>query len=151
MVAAFGLGGCVVEQNPAASSSSPTSAAVGAAPDQAALPAPEALAGVLSTLADTSVPAEQKVAVVQYATVDDEASLTKFGNALRDSGFVPVNVVATDLKWSTTPGNVTATITISSPNQGVNPFAYPMEFSPEHDTWQLTQKSADQLLPLGGT
>jgi hypothetical protein len=123
---------------------------VGTVPGQAALPAPEALTSVISALADTSVPAEQKVDLVQFATVDDESTLTKFGQALKDNGYVPVTVSAADLKWSATPGNVTASITIASPNPTVNPFAYPMEFSPMHDTWQLTRKSADQLLPLGG-
>jgi hypothetical protein len=26
-----------------------------------------------------------------------------------------------------------------------------MEFTPLHDAWQLTQRTADQLLPLAGT
>jgi hypothetical protein len=150
LVAAFGLAGCVTEQNPATPSTSNTPAAVGAAPDQAGLPTPEALAGVIYTLADTSVPAEQKVGVVQYATVDDEPALARFGQALKDSGFVPVTVTAEDLKWSTSPGNVTATVTIASPNPAVQPFTYPLEFSPLHDTWQLTKRSADELLPLNG-
>ena len=104
----------------------------------------------MSTLADISVPGEQKVGVVQYATADDEPALARFGQALKDSGFDPVTVTAADLAWSTTPGNVTADITIASGNTTVKPFTYPMEFSPLRDTWQLTQKSADQLLPLGG-
>lgn len=147
---AFGLVGCVDEQNPAASSTSTAPVAIGAAPDQAPLPAPEALASVVSALADTSVPAERKVDLVQYATVDDGPALSRFGQALKDSGFVPVTVAATDLKWSTIPGDVTASITIASPNPAVKPFAYPIEFSPVRDTWQLTQRSADQLLPMHG-
>jgi hypothetical protein len=150
LAAAFGLAGCVDEQPPATPSTSTTPAAVGAVPNQAPLPAPEALAGVISTLADTSVPAEQKVGLVQHATVDDEPALTKFGQALKDSGFVPVTVTADDLKWSTNPGNVTATVTIGSPNPAVKPFTYPLEFTPMRDTWQLTKRSADELLPLNG-
>ncbi len=70
------------------------------------------LAGVLSRLADTSIPAEQKVGLVQYATVDDQPVLGNFGEALEDSGFVPVVVTATDLTWSPQPGNVLANVTI---------------------------------------
>jgi hypothetical protein len=149
LVAAFGLAGCVAERSPGTPSAT-TPAAVGAPPRQAALPAPEALALVISTLGDTSVPGEQKVGLVQYATVDDESTLIKFGEALKDSGYVPLTVTATDLKWSAIPGNVSTSVTISSPNPAANPFTYPMEFSPARDAWQLTQKSADQLLPLGG-
>ncbi|MDT5011089.1 MAG: hypothetical protein QOH57_2706 [Mycobacterium sp.] len=104
----------------------------------------------MSTLADTSVPGEQKVALVQYATAADGPALVQFGQALSDSGFAPTTVTATDLTWSTTPGNVTADITIASANPAVKPFTYPMEFSPWRDAWQLTRRSADQLLPLGG-
>lgn len=150
MVAAFWLAGCADEQKPTASTASSTPAAVGASTVQAALPAPETLAGVMSTLADISVPGEQKVGAVQYATPEDETALTKFAQALKDSGFDPVTVTAADLAWSTTPGNVTADITIAAGNPAVKPFTYPMEFSPLRDAWQLTQKSADQLLPLGG-
>jgi hypothetical protein len=150
LVAAFGLVGCVDEHTPARPSSSTAPADAGGAPNQATLPAPEALALVVSTLGDTSVPGEQKVGLVQYATADDESTLVKFGQALKDSNYVPLTVTAADLKWSTTPGNVTASVTIASPSPGVNPFTYPMEFSPAHGAWQLTQKSADQLLPLGG-
>jgi hypothetical protein len=124
------------------------STAVGAAPNQAALPPPDALATVISTLADPSIPAEQKVALVQYGTVDDEPTLKNFGEALRDSGFVPATVKAADLEWSTTPGDVAASITITSPDDAVAPFTYPMEFTPGRDTWQLARRTADQLLPL---
>lgn len=150
MVAAFGLAGCVDEQNPATPSTPNSPGVVDAPPNQAALPAPEVLEGVISTLADTSIPVEQKVGLVQYATVDDQLALIKFGAALKDTGFVPVTVAAADLKWSNTPGNVTASITIASPNQAVKPFTYPLEFSPLRDTWQLTKRSADELLPLNG-
>ena len=73
-----------------------------------------------------------------------------FTSALSDSGYVPVTVTAADLTWSTTPGNVMADITIASADPAVKPFTYPMEFSPWRDAWQLTRRSADQLLPLGG-
>lgn len=106
---------------------------------------------MISRLADTSIPAEQKVGLVQYATVDDQAVLTNFGEALKANGFVPLTVVATDLAWSSQPGNVLANVTLSTADPAVKPFTYPMEFAPIHDAWQLTQRTADQLLPLAGT
>ena len=71
-----------------------------AAPTVAPLPPVDQLTGVLYRLADTSIPAEQKVGLVQYATVDDQAALTNFGQALKASGFAPLTVAATDLTWA---------------------------------------------------
>ena len=105
---------------------------------------------MLYRLADTSIPAEQKVGLVQYATVDDQPVLTNFGEALKANGFV-ANVEVTDLAWSAQPGNVLANVTLSTADPAVRPFTYPMEFTPIHDAWQLTQRTADQLLPLAGT
>jgi hypothetical protein len=109
------------------------------------------LTGVIARLADTSIPVEQKVGLVQYATVDDQPVLTNFGEALKANGFVPLNVAATDLAWSAQPGNVVANVTLSTADPAVKPFTYPMEFAPIHDAWQLTQRTADQLLPLAGS
>jgi hypothetical protein len=109
------------------------------------------LTDVVYRLADTSIPAEQKVALVQYATVDDEPVLANFGEALKANGFDPLNVAAADVAWAGQPGNVRANVTISTPNPAVKPFAFPMEFSPMRNAWQLTRRSADQLLPLVGT
>jgi hypothetical protein len=150
IVAAFGLVGCSQTPPPAAPPSQPTTT-VAAAPTAAPLPSPDALTGVLYRLADTSIPAEQKVGLVQYATVDDQPVLTNFGEALNANGFVPLNVAATDLAWSGQPGNVLANVTISTTNPAVKPFTFPMEFTPIRDAWQLTQRTADQLLPLAGT
>jgi hypothetical protein len=149
IVAALGLAGCAQTPPPAESPShQPTT--VAAAPSAAPLPSPDALTGVLYRLADTSIPVEQKVGLVQYATVDDQPVLTNFGEALKANGFVPLNVAATDLAWSGQPGNVLANVTISTTNPAVKPFTFPMEFSPIRDAWQLTQRTADQLLPLVG-
>ncbi|KAA0074287.1 hypothetical protein CIW52_34570 [Mycolicibacterium sp. P9-64] len=150
IVAALGVAGCAHTAPPAASPNRQTSA-VAAAPSGTPLPSPDALTGVISRLADTSIPAEQKVGLVQYATVDDQAVLTNFGEALKANGFVPLTVVATDLAWSSQPGNVLANVTLSTADPAVKPFTYPMEFAPIHDAWQLTQRTADQLLPLAGT
>jgi hypothetical protein len=118
------------------------------APTAAPLPPPDQLTSVLYRLADTSIPAEQKVPLVQFATAEDEAALANYGEALKASGFDPVTVDAADLAWSSEPGHVTANVTIGSPNPQVKPFAFPMEFAPVRDTWQLSKRTADQLLPL---
>ncbi|WP_051574982.1 hypothetical protein [Mycobacterium sp. URHB0044] len=148
-MAALGVAGCSQTPPPAPSASRTTN--VAASPAAAPLPAPEALADVLYRLADTSVPAEAKVGLVQYGTVDDEPVLANFGEALKANGFAPLNVAAADLAWAGQPGNVLANVTISTPNPAVQPFGFPMEFTPLRDSWQLTRRSADQLLPLVGT
>jgi hypothetical protein len=146
IVAAFGVAGCAQPPPPVASSSHHPSTVI--APPATPLPSPDVLTTVLSRLADTSVPAEQKVVLVQYATVDDQPALTNFGEALKANGFSQLNVAATDLAWSAQPGNVTANVTISTADPAVKPFTFPMEFSPMRDAWQLTRRTADQLLPM---
>jgi hypothetical protein len=151
MVAAFGLSGCSTDDKPAAVSAEQAPASPnGLNPMPAAdpLPSPDVLTGVLHRLADTSVPAEQKVGLVQFATVDDQPALQNFGEALAAGGFDPLNVDATNLAWAGDPGHVTASVTFTSADPAVKPFTYPMEFSPIRDTWQLARRSADQLLPL---
>ena len=122
-----------------------------AAPTAAPLPPPEVLTGVLYRLADTSIPAEQKLSLVQYATADDQAALDGFGHALADSGFRDLTITATDLAWSAQPGNVIATVTIAAQKDPMKSFTYPMEFSPIRNNWQLTRRTADQLLLVGAT
>lgn len=150
LVAALGLSGCADETLPVAPSSvRPTlDTSRPTVPAAAPLPSPDVLTGVLYRLADTSVPAEQKIALVQFATVDDQPALSNFGEALKASGFDPLTVQATDLVWAGDPGHVTANVTMGSPDPRVKPFTYPMEFSPIRDSWQLARRSADQLLPL---
>ena len=151
LVAALWLGGCASER-PAAGpqSSSPTGTMRPAMPTVAPLPAVDQLTGVLYRLADTSIPAEQKVALVQYATVQDVPALRNFGEALVASGFTPLTVDAADLRWGGAPGHVIASVTIGSPNPQVRPFTFPMEFAPLRNDWQLSKRTADQLLPLVG-
>jgi hypothetical protein len=152
IVAALGLAGCVDSAPPSAAPGqrSPQTAIQGG-PTAAPLPSPDTLADVLSRLADTSIPAEQKVGLVQYATVDDQPVLGNFGEALAASGFVPVIVTAADLVWSPQPGNVLATVTIATADPAVKPFTFPMEFTPVHGSWQLTQRTAEQILPMVGS
>jgi len=52
-----------------------------------ALPAPDALTGVLFPARRHFDPAEQKLGLVQYSTPDDVAALGNFGQALKDGGF----------------------------------------------------------------
>lgn len=153
IVAALGVLGCSRDAPPAAGPIPEASrtTTVLAPPPAAPLPSADALAGVVYKLADTSVPAEQKVGLVQYATVDDEPVLTNFGEALKASGFTPLNVTLADIAWAGQPGNVTATVTLGTTDPAVKPFSYPMEFSPVRDAWQLTRRTADQLLPLVAT
>lgn len=152
IVAALGLVGCGQDVPPAADPMS--SQAPGSSPPEAStaapLPAPDELTGVLYRLADTSVPGEQKVFLVQYATVEDIPALTDFGEALKANGFDPLTVDATDLSWAGAPGHVTANVTMGSPDPKVNPFTFPMEFSPIGTTWQLSKRTADELLPMIG-
>jgi hypothetical protein len=154
IVAALGLGGCsqTPPPVPAPSHQASRTTTVAVPPTADPLPPPDALTGVLYHLADTSIPVEQKVGLVQYATVDDQPVLANFGEALKANGFDPVNITASDLAWAAQPGNVLANVTISAADPTVKPFAFPMEFSPMRSGWQLTQRTADQLLPLvGGT
>jgi hypothetical protein len=150
LVAALGLSGCGSEAAPASPSQRATTA-VAPPPLAAPLPAPDALTGVLFRLADTSIPAEQKLALVQYSTPDDVAALGNFGQALMDGGFKSLTVQATDLSWAATPGNVSASVTIGTADDPAKTFTFPMEFSPIRDGWQLTRRTADQLLQLGSS
>jgi hypothetical protein len=110
------------------------------------------LTDVMGRLADPNVPGTDKVALVQYGTPADAAALDRFGKALADSGYMPLTFDAQDLTWAQDQqGNVIANITIktSNPQAGGRDLKFPMEFSPQQDTWQLTRKTADLLLQLG--
>ena len=153
-VVALGTAGCGPDPvPPAPQTSSSAPAAVGAQPaPQAPLPAPEALTEVLAKLADPSVPGEQKVALVQYATAEDGAALDRFAQATVDGGLAPLTFQAADLTWSPADyGDVVATVTVSSANPaaGARPFTFPMQFTLAEGAWQLTRATADQLLELG--
>jgi hypothetical protein len=123
---------------------------VGAAPTpEAPLPPPEALTDVLYKLADTSIPGDQKVPLVEGATNDDAQKFDKFGKALADSGYTPVGFTAQNIAWaSSPPGNVTADVTVHSQNPAMtNGFTFPMEFKPVPGAgWQLSRTTAEILL-----
>lgn len=146
LVAAFGLSGCGADRaEPSAPRMQP---ATTAAPAAAPLPATDTLTAVLYQLADPSVPAEQKTGLLQYGSVDDEPALVNFGQALAANGYAPLTVAATDVAWAPRPGNVTATLTLTGSDPALRPFTYPMEFTPFRGGWQITRRSAEQLLPL---
>ncbi|WP_026356591.1 hypothetical protein [Mycobacterium sp. 141] len=154
-VAALGLSGCSHDERQTATPATTpvtTSLTTAAAPPAAPLPAPDALTGVLYRLADVNVPGANKVGLVEYSTADDAAALDKFGRALADDGFTPLNFEAKDLAWSQSePGNVVATITVTAPlsKDPGKQFSFPMEFTPHGTDWLLTRRTADMLLDLG--
>lgn len=149
LVAAFGLSGCGDGGRSAQPAGPPPRTPVGeVAPPVAPLPAPEVLADVLYRLADPTIPVERKVGLLQFGTVEDEPALRNFGEALAANGFAPLTVTVTDLAWAGQPGNVVANVTLGSPVPATRPFTYPMQFSPLRNSWQLTRRTADQLLPL---
>jgi hypothetical protein len=116
------------------------------------LPSPTALTDVMGRLADPNTPGTDKVALVQYATPADAAALDRFAKALNDSGYAPLTFEAADLMWAQDQqGNVIANVTMKpgGPAATDKNSSFPMEFSPQQDTWQLTRKTADLLLQLG--
>jgi hypothetical protein len=144
----LGLAGCNKAMPPAAQPLSTT--AVQTSLNAAPLPPVDALTGVLYRIADPSVPPEQKAGLIEHATPEDQAELAAFSKALSDNGFIPLNVTATDLTWSANhPGNVLATVTLSSATTPTNKFTYPLEFSPLGTTWQLNRQTANLLLSPG--
>jgi hypothetical protein len=152
VVAASGLTGCshsASNGSPAELAEPSASTAVASVPT-APLPAPEALTDVLARLADPAVPGSDKMNLVEAATPETASNLDRFGNALRDGGYLPMTFTATNLAWSDkNPSNVTATIAVNTarPNTGV--FTFPMEFTPSRGGgWQLSRKTAEMLLSL---
>jgi hypothetical protein len=143
---------CGNDTHPAAqeqSSTSTPSSAIAGSPQAAPLPPPEALTDVLYKLADTSIPGDQKVPLVEGATNDDAAKIDKFGKALADSGYNPLGFTAVNIGWaSNPPDNVTADVTVHSQNPAMtNGFSFPMEFKPSPGGgWQLSRTTADILL-----
>jgi hypothetical protein len=101
----------------------------------------------MGRLADPNIPSSDKVALVQNGTPADAAALDRFAKALHDSGYAPLTFEATDPTWAQDqPGNVIANITIKAAGKDLQ---FPMEFSPQQDSWQLTRQTADLLLEMG--
>jgi len=115
-----------------------------------ALPAPEALTDVLYRLSDPEVPGADKLALIEGAKPADAATIDKFATALKDGGHLPLNLEAAGLGWSDRyPGNVTADVTVNTANPATGAFSFPMEFTPNHGNWQLSQATAKSLLAFG--
>ncbi|CAM5734741.1 hypothetical protein MAUB1S_04342 [Mycolicibacterium aubagnense] len=151
IAAAIGLAGCSEHVEPPADPMPRSLLTTDAkSPAAAPLPSPDALTAVLYKIADPAVPSAQKIGLLQYGTAEDQTGLDNFTRALHDNGFNPMNVTATDLLWSAgQPGDVIATITMSSVAAPDNKFTFPMEFSPIRDSWQLNRQTANMLLKLG--
>ena len=117
------------------------------APQSAPLPAPEALAGVLSRLADKSVPGVQKLNLVEGATPESAGVFDQFADALINGGYAPAKFDVRDVNWSDRdPADVVANVDVSSSNPKGPHFAFPMEFKPYQGGWQLSARTADVLL-----
>lgn len=118
--------------------------------DPGPLPPPEALSDVIARLADPAVAGSDKLALVENTTAADAPALDTFATALRDTGFTPVTVRASDIV-SSGPGDVVATIKVSGPDSGSGggEFSFPMEFRRAGNGWQLTRQTADMLLAFG--
>jgi hypothetical protein len=159
IAASLGLGGCGDDkpsQPAGVETLPPTSEPAFAAPPSptettAPLPPPEALTDVMVRLTDPNVPGADKLSLIENPTPADAAALDRIATALRDSGFRPMSFEARDLTWAQShPGNVTASIVVKTPNpQAGGDFTFPMEFSPNGGSWQLTRQTADLLLTLG--
>lgn len=105
---------------------------------------------MLYRLADPGVPGAQKLGLVEGATPDNAAALDKFANALLGGGYAPMTFEAHDIAWSDrNPGDVVATVDVSTPNPGAPGFSFPMEFKPYQGGWQLSQRTAETLLAFG--
>jgi hypothetical protein len=116
------------------------------------LPPPTALTDVMSRLADPAIAGTDKVGLVQNGTPADAAALDRFAKALHDSGYAPLTFEAGDMMWAQDQqGNVIAKVTMKpgGPAASDKNVIFPMEFSPQGDTWQLTRLTADMLLQIG--
>jgi hypothetical protein len=153
LLGVVGLSGCGDESHPAATSTAPAVTTVTSAPAPPPadpLPPPNALTDVLYRLADPNVPGAEKVGLVEQATGDEAAALDRFGKALQDNGFLPLTFDARDLGWSESePGNVVATVNVTTANTQAGDFSFPMEFTQSRGAWQLTRHTANLLLELG--
>ena len=113
-------------------------------------PPPEALTDVMNRLADPAVPGTAKLPLVGNAAPPDAAMLDQFSAALRDGGFNPVAFTVTDVRWAHQPGQVLATVTVSTTNPAEpGEFSFPMEFRAGPGGWQLTRDTAEMLLAFG--
>ncbi|MGV0625359.1 hypothetical protein [Mycolicibacter minnesotensis] len=137
----------LVAQEPSPSSIVTTPASAAPA---AVLPGPEALTDVLYRLSAPDVPGSEKVQLIEGAKASDAATIDKFATALKDGGYLPLNLQAAGLDWSQrSPGNVSADVTVTTANPETGAFSFPMEFKPNDGGWQLSEDTAKTLLAFG--
>ena len=162
LVAAVGPVGCAPSAPPVPVAEPATPSVASVAPvAPGPLPAPEALTGVLSRLADPALPGADKLPLVAGASATDAATLDRFAAALRDGGYTPATFTAAGIRWSpdapAAQPRVLADITVSAPGatsgaktgSGPGPFSFPMEFEPAGGGWQLTRDTAEMLFAFG--
>lgn len=152
LAAVLALSGCAGRQpvQPAAEVPPAPATTAPAEPPASAMPAPEALTDVLYRLSDPDVPGAQKVDLIEGAKPSDAGTIDKFATALRDGGYLPLNLDAAGLTWSDRyPGNVAADVTVTTANPDTGAFSFPMEFKPRGGAWQLSQATAKTLLAFG--
>jgi hypothetical protein len=158
IVAALGLSGCGDDDTSSAPNptpfplSRPPTIPPPPTPTGAPLPPPATLTDLMGRLADPNIAGTDKVGLIQYGTPADAAALDRFSKALRDSGYAPLTFEASDLTWAQDqPGNVIANVAMKpgGPQGAGKDLKFPMEFSPQQQTWQLTRQTADLLLQMG--
>ena len=152
LVAALTLAGCGGREatEPVAEVLLPATTTAVPEPLASALPPVEALTDVLYRLSDPDVPGTQKVPLIEGAKPADAETIDKFATALRDGGYLPLNLVADGVSWSDRyPGNVAADVTVNTANPATGGFSFPMEFKPHDGGWQLSQATAKTLLAFG--
>lgn len=150
--AVLALAGCSHREAPTLPAEPPTSSVTTstAVPHGAVPPAPDALADVLYRLADPAVPGVEKVGLIEGATPVDSGNVDRFAAALRDGAYLPLTFDVADVGWSDrNPGNATANVNVTTRNPDAGEFAFPMEFTPRGDGWQLAQQTAELLLAFG--
>ena len=156
IAAALGFGACSAdtEQKPlqAAGETSPpgTPAPLPPGPPAEPLPPPTALSDVMNRIADANVPGADKVSLIESGTAGDATAMDKFGQALTQNGYAPATFEARDLRWvQEPPDTVLALVSLKTENPQAGDFSFPMEFVFVDTTWQLTRKTADELLQPG--
>ncbi|MEB3033107.1 hypothetical protein [[Mycobacterium] nativiensis] len=151
LAAVLALSGCDAGHEPAepVAAAPVTSTATPEAP-ASAMPTPEALTDVLYRLSDPEVPGAEKLNLIEGAKPTDADTIAKFATALKDGGYLPLNLEAAGLTWSDRhPGYVSADVTVNTAIPDTGAFALPMEFKPRDGGWQLSRETAKTLLAFG--
>ncbi|HEX7321921.1 MAG TPA: hypothetical protein VF299_03145 [Mycobacterium sp.] len=147
----LGLAGCSHSESVPESAELPAPP-VAAPPQAGVLPPPDALTDVLYRLADPAVPGADKLNLIDGAKPTDAPTLDKFATALRDGGYSPLTLQATDIGWSERdPGDAVANVNITTPKPDTGGFSFPMEFTPYEGGWRLSHRTAELLLAFGSS